>query len=150
MESILNDLPGVAILITGKNDEEHLNNLDNVLNRLNKKGLKLRKDKIKFMFHEVEYNGFIISKDWVKPTTSKIEAIHGADAPENINELRSFIGLANYLRNFVKKFAEIMAPLYKLLTKGTKWRWTKKENDAFNAIKDAITTRRGVDTLQSK
>ena len=92
------------------------------------------------MLHEVEYNGFIISKDGVKPTTSKVEAIHGAEAPENINELRSFIRLANYLRNFVKKFAEIMAPFYKLLTKGRKWSWTKKENDAFNAIKDAIST----------
>jgi hypothetical protein len=68
-------------------------------------GLKLRKDKIKLL-NEGEYNGFMISKDGVKPAKSKVEAIHGAKAPENIGELRSFIGLANYLREFVKGFSE--------------------------------------------
>ena len=102
---------------------EHISNLETVFKRLQEKGLKLQKSKIQFMLSEVEYNGFTISKNGVKPTVQKVEAIHAAEAPTNINELRSFIGFANYLRNFVPKFAEIVSPLYQLLKKESKWRW---------------------------
>ena len=63
---------------------------------MNYKGLKLQKDKVRFMLSEVEYNGFLISKNGVRPTIQKVEAVHGAEAP---TELRAFIDLPNYLRN---------------------------------------------------
>ena len=147
MENILKDIPGVVvrvddILITGRTDEEHIQNLEKVLNKLQSKGLKLKESKIQFMMNEVEYNGFTISKNGVKPTIQKVEAIHGAEAPKDITELRSFIGLANYLRNFIPKFAEIISPLYKLLKKEVVWKWGKSENDAFNDLKDAISAEK--------
>ena len=48
------------------------------------------------MLSEVEYNGFSISKNGVRPTIQKVEAVHGAEAPTNTTELRAFIGLASY------------------------------------------------------
>ena len=114
--------------------------MENVLSRLQEKGLKLQMGKVQFMLNEVEYNGFAISKDRVKPTVQKVEAIHGAEPPTNVGELRSFIGLANYLRNFVQNFAEIISPLYKLLKKEVIWKWGVIENNAFNRLKDAIGT----------
>ena len=147
MENIFKNIPGVAvrvddILITGSSDSEHLENLENVLSRLQEKGLKLQMSKVQFMLNEVEYNGFAISKDRVKPTVQKVEAIHGAEPPTNFGELRSFIGLANYLRNFVQNFAEIISPLYKLLKKEVIWKWGVIENNAFNRLKDAIGTHK--------
>ena len=149
MENILKDIQGVVvrvddILITGKTDAEHLNNLEEVLKRLHDKGLKLQKSKVQFMLSKVEYNGFDISKNEVRPTVDKVEAIHGAEAPNNVTELRAFIGLANYLRNFIPKFAQIMFPLYQLLKKDIKWKWTKTENDAFNSLKNSIGTERNL------
>ena len=92
MENILNDMPGVIvrvddILVTGRTDEEHIKNLEIVLDRLQNKGMKLQKSKIQFMLNEVEYNGFTISKNGVKPTVKKVEAIHAAESPTNITEL---------------------------------------------------------------
>ena len=76
-ESILKDIPGVVvrvddILVTGKSDTEHLQNLETVLNRLQMKGLKLQKSRVQFTLSEVEYNGFPISKNGVQPTIQKV------------------------------------------------------------------------------
>ena len=139
MENILKDIDGIVvrvddILIIGRTDTEHLHNLEIVMHKLQEKGLKLQKDKVRFMLSEVEYNGFSISKYGVRPTIQKVEAVHGAEAPTNTTELRAFIGLARYL------FAEIIFPLYQLPKRETKWRWGKTENDAFNSLKNAIGT----------
>ena len=83
----------------------------------------------------------MISKNGIWPTENKVEAIHGAKAPLNVTELRSFIGLANYIRSFVPKFAELVAPLYHLLKKDSKGRWGIKENESFNKIKNAICAK---------
>jgi hypothetical protein len=107
MESILKDIPGVVvrvddILVTGKSDTEHLQNLEIVLTRLQEKGLKLQKSKVQFMLTEVEYNGFTISKNGVQPTIQKVEAIHGAEPPTNITELRAFIGQRAFMDNVIE------------------------------------------------
>ena len=60
-------------------------------------------------------------------------------APTNKAELLSFIGFANFLRRFVPHFAEIMAPLYALLKKDVRWKWTDVEEKTFNIMKDKIS-----------
>lgn len=74
----------------------------------------MKKDKFDFMLNEVNYLGFVISSAGISPTQDKVEAIHKAKPPTNVAELQSFIGMANYLRQFIPHFAEIMSPLYKL------------------------------------
>ena len=91
MENILKDIDWVVvrvddILITGRTDTEHVQNLEMVLNKLQEKGLKLQKDKVRFMLSEVEYNGFSISKKGVRPTIQKVEAVNGAEAPTNTTD----------------------------------------------------------------
>ena len=112
-ENRLNDVPGCVvyiddILITGNSDEEHLQNLRQVLNRLQEKGIKLKFD---FMLDKVNYLGFVISSTGISPTQDKVKAFHMAKAPKNVAELQSFIGMANFLRQFIPNFAEIMSPL---------------------------------------
>ena len=67
MKNILKDIPGVVVraddvVITGKRDTEHLQNLETVLTRLQERGFKLKRSKMQIILSEGEYNGFTISK----------------------------------------------------------------------------------------
>ena len=77
METLLQGLPGVClylddILITGKTNQEHLNNLAAVLQRLAAADMKLKPEKCSFMLSEVEYLGHKISEKELQPTTQKV------------------------------------------------------------------------------
>ena len=79
-----------------------------------------------------------VSEPGISPTKEKVQAIKDAKPPANVAELQSFIGSANFLRKFVTRFAEMLAPLYKLLRKESTWKWGKGEQDSFRKIKEAL------------
>ena len=93
MESLLQDLPGVVVylddmLVTGPNKEEHLKNLDKVMDRLKLAGVTLKQPKCIFLAPSVEYLGHIIDKDGLHPAPEKVRAIQ--DAPEPRVELLEY------------------------------------------------------------
>lgn len=145
MENLLQDLPGCCvyvddILVTGIDDAEHEENLIRVLKRLQENGITIKREKFDFMLEKVEYLGMIISGTGISPTPKRVNAIKNADCPSNVTELQSFIGGVNFIRKFVKKISDVLAPLYRLLKKDVTWQWTKTENDAFMKIKALITS----------
>ncbi|XP_022798026.1 uncharacterized protein LOC111336238 [Stylophora pistillata] len=88
MDIILEGLEHVSaiqddILITGKDDEKHIQNLNTVLSRLDSYGLRLQLNKCKFMQRSVTYMGCVISAERISPTEDKVEAIKKAPRPEN-------------------------------------------------------------------
>ena len=95
MDSLLRGLPHTAvylddIIITGESEEQHLRNLDTVLQKLQMAGLRLKEDKCTFMVSEVQYLGHKINSQGIHPTTDKIKAIKEAPKPQNVTELKSF------------------------------------------------------------
>ena len=60
--------------------------------------------------------------------------------PNNIKELKRFLGMANYYREFTPRFAEVAAPLQELDRKGTIYAWTDAREEAFTQLKKSITT----------
>ena len=123
MDNILQGLKHVCvyiddILITGESEEEHLRTLKEVLNRLEKAGVRLKKEKCVFMAPTVVYLGHQISREGLQPTMEKVRAITLAQRPANINQLRAFLGLVNFYGKFMKNLSTLLAPLYKLLRKG--------------------------------
>ena len=72
------------------------------------------------MLPEVEYLGYIISADGLKPSQSKVKAMEEAPIPTNVSELKSFLGLVNYYSKFLPNLATSLVPLYRLLSKNTK------------------------------
>ena len=109
------------ILISGKNDKEHFENLSKVLEIIKVNGLRLKLNKCAFMQDEVIYLGYKINKDGMFPVKEKIEAIKSAKKPTNVSELKSFLGLLNYYHRHFQNFADTVEPLHNLLQKGVKW-----------------------------
>ncbi|KAL5515638.1 hypothetical protein EMCRGX_G000833 [Ephydatia muelleri] len=143
MDTILQGLPGVVcyqddILVTGKEIDEHLKNLERVFGRLKEFGLRLRLTKCKFLKESVEYLGHVISRNGICTSPKKIEVIQKAPIPLNVKELRSFLGIVNYYGKFIQSVADFCAPLNELLQKNTPWMWTVTCMVSFNQLKQAL------------
>ena len=126
MENMLQGLPGVSIYIddipvNGKTLGEHLKNLGAVLTHLEKAGLWLKREKCEFLLPTVKYLGYKVSAKGLQPTADKIEAVQSAPPPQDVSQIKSFIGLVNYYGKFLPDLSNVLAPLYKLLHKETKW-----------------------------
>ena len=127
MEDLLQGIPRVTvyiddILITGETKAEHLQTLEEVLKRLVKAGLRVKKNKCKFMIPSVSYLGHIIDANGLRPLPEKIQAIQQACTPKNMTELKSYLGLLTYYGKFLPNLSTRLAPLYKLLSKNEMWK----------------------------
>ena len=145
IEGVLQGIPNVCvylddILVTGRTDEEHLRNLDKVLTRLEEAGMRLKRSKCAFLLPAVEYLGHHISAEGLRPTQGKIRAIKDAPAPQDVTQLRAFLGLVNYYGKFVGQLSSILAPLHKLLEAKTKWVWEGPQQTAFETAKERLTS----------
>ena len=143
MENLLQGISRVCvyiddIIVTGKTEEEHLQNLNEVLSRLEKAGMRLKKEKCKYMVPEIEYLSHKINREGLQPSDSKVAAIVEAPPPKNVSELKSFLGMVNYYGKFLPNLSTTLAPLYQLLRKETPWRWGDEEQQAFDKVKEFL------------
>ncbi|GKD69381.1 putative reverse transcriptase domain-containing protein [Tanacetum coccineum] len=69
---------------------------------------------------------------------SKIEAVKSWKAPTTPSEVRLFLGLAGYYRRFIENFSKIAKPLTSLTRKNQKYEWGKKQEEAFQTLKDNL------------
>ncbi|GFT30173.1 retrovirus-related Pol polyprotein from transposon 412 [Trichonephila clavipes] len=84
--------------------------------------------------------GHIISAEGVRTDPENVSAVKNWKRPENLRELRSFLGLCTYYRKFVKGFSNIARPLHKLTESKQKFQWTKECEDSFLQLKEALTS----------
>ena len=145
MDQILKDIPNTScilddIIITGKSDEEHLKTLETVLQRLQDYNLRVNRDKCSFFQEEITYCGHKINANGLHKTQDKIEAVINAPVPENVTQLRAFLGLVNYYSHFLPNMASVLHPLYQLLKKDRKYAWTPATQNAFDTVKEMITS----------
>ena len=128
------------ILVYSKTKQEHEEHVRIVLEILRQHQLYAKKEKCELFQTRVEYLGHYISADGIEVDDKKVQAIKDWITPANLTELRSFLGLANYYRRFVKQFSTIAAPLTELLQKNVPYLWKKEQEDAFQALKERLTT----------
>ena len=145
MESLLGDLPHVCvylddILITGESRTAHLRNLASVLERLESAGIRLKCEKCSFMLQEAEYLGHCISAEGIQPVSKKVSAVTDAPRPENLSQLRSFLGMLNYYGKFLLNLAALLRPLYDLLQSAKKWSWGESQEQAFCKAKELLSS----------
>ncbi|KAE8604038.1 hypothetical protein XENTR_v10014546 [Xenopus tropicalis] len=141
------------IIVFGTTLEEHEQRLMNVIDRLIAEGLKLSIDKCKFCRSSVTYVGHVVSTEGIGTDPAKIEAVVTWPKPQNVTELRSFLGFCGYYRRFVEGYSRVAHPLNELLRlsnvhgEGTKRdakapfgdKWTSACEEAFVQLKKRLT-----------
>ena len=143
MINILQGLQGVVcqiddVLVFGKTRKEHDNRLCAVMRRLESAGVTLNSAKCEFAKDQVQFLGHLVSKAGVQADPQKIAAIVKMKSPNNITELRRFLGMINQCGKFSPNLAEITQPLRVLLSKNCKWHWSQTQVDAYEAVKKEI------------
>uniref|UniRef100_A0A1X7T894 Reverse transcriptase domain-containing protein n=2 Tax=Amphimedon queenslandica TaxID=400682 RepID=A0A1X7T894_AMPQE len=121
---------------------DHLNQLRDVLKRLDDAGLTIKLKKCTFGARECTYLGYQIGKGGVRPEQRKIEAIINMARPQTKKDVRTFLGITGYYRRFVQDYASIAEPLTELTRKKLPERviWSEKAELAFQKLKTALTT----------
>ncbi|GBG90761.1 hypothetical protein CBR_g51267 [Chara braunii] len=127
------------ILIFSRTVEEHVGHLDKVLSLLRQHKFKINGEKCEFGRARILYLGHEISAEGLKPDDAKVASIRDWPRPQSVTEMRSFLGMTGYYRNFVKKYSIIVAPLTDLTRLDTPWEWTDKCEAAFRHLKHALT-----------
>eukprot|EP00731_Ephydatia_muelleri_P013152 Em0007g462a len=90
--------------------------------------------------NKVKYLGYVVSNKGVEADTEKIQCVLDWPTPMSPKQIRQFLGLASYYRRFIHNFAQITAPLNRLLEKGKRWQWTEQCSQAFTLLKTKLTS----------
>ncbi len=139
------------LIITKRTLDEHLQKMETVLTRLRDTGLKVNVAKSLFCAHEIEYLTYILTREGIKPQSKKGQAILMLNPPNNVKELRHFLGMVQYYWDMWARHSEMLAPLTDLVgecretkttrmnkTKKKPWRWDLIHQQAFDNVKAAI------------
>lgn len=129
------------VLIFGRNPAECLERLEEVLQVLGHANLTLNLAKCDFLCDKISYLGYEISAAGVRPGEGKIVSVQNFPRPENVHNVRQFLGLASYFRKFIRDFALISCPLTKLLKKGAAWEWGDSQEQSFVDLKSRLIDR---------
>jgi len=127
------------ILVAMDMEEGHDELVEEVLRRLEENDLFVKLEKCKWKVREVEFLGVVISPKGVEIQKKKVEGILNWPVPRNVKKVQKFLGLTNYYRRFIKNFVRIAAPLHVLVRKEQKWKWGKKQKEAFEELKMVFT-----------
>ncbi|KAI3825144.1 hypothetical protein L1987_06620 [Smallanthus sonchifolius] len=126
------------ILIYSKTKSDHEQHLRLVLDLLRKEKLYAKFSKYEFWLKEVQFLGHIVNEKGIHVDAAKIEDVKNWNAPKNPTEVRSFIGLAGYLRRFISNFSKIVVPLTALTHKGKPYEWGPKQEEVFQTLKQKL------------
>jgi hypothetical protein len=96
-------------------------------------------NKTHWAVQEVDYLGFRLTPEGVRPQLKKVDAIRNIAAPTTKRQLRHFVGLVNYYRYMWKRRSHLIAPLTELMSKNVPFKWTEKHEKAFKELKDRIS-----------
>uniref|UniRef100_A0A8C5PH91 ribonuclease H n=1 Tax=Leptobrachium leishanense TaxID=445787 RepID=A0A8C5PH91_9ANUR len=147
MDKVLAGIPGTQcllddMLVTGKSEVERKKNVEAVLQRLMEYGLKVNLDKWEFMQDRLEFCAHVTNKNGLHTTDEKVKALQDAPTPQNVTQLRSYLGLLNYYNRFLPNLAPVLYPLHRLLESKRQWRWMVACASAFRKSKELVRSSR--------
>lgn len=132
------------ILIASENYNQHLQHVKIVFEKLVKFGIILNANKCNFAKTSVDFLGYSLSADGIRPLTDKVKAVINYPLPETIWDLKRFLGMINFYRRFLPNAAKVQAPLHSIQKKNkkkdlTKIEWTLELKEAFEGCKKLLS-----------
>jgi hypothetical protein len=128
------------VLVFSKTPEEHTKHLKLVLEALRKAQLYAKLSKCSFFQDKVDFLGFVVGAGTLSVDPKKVQAVVDWPEPQDVHQVRSFLGLMNYFRKFIQGYSAQAAPLNELLQKGSKFTFDAPQRLAFEAMKAALTS----------
>lgn len=148
IDSIFRGLPFVIvylddILVASSSHEEHDKHLRIVLERLRDNGLSINSEKCTFGATEVQFLGYLVSKDGISPLPEKVQAIRDFPKPDTVEKMRRFLGMVNHYHRCIPRASRLQAPLNKFLINSKKKdktpiTWNSEAEQAFDTIKETL------------
>ena len=150
IRQVIQNIPGARnisddILVYGKDQDSHDKALCSVLQRLSDNGLTLNGSKCEFRKDKVVFFGVTFGGDGISPDPEKVRAVNEFERPQNVKELKSFLGMTNYCSRFIADYAKICEPLRRLTRKDTDWIWNDECEQPFAKLKTSLSS----DTVMS-
>ena len=144
LDAIVLSIPGVTglandMIIYGRNDQEHDEHLVNFLEVCRKNTLTLNPDKMQFRLPQVSFFGHQWSTRGLSPDPKKIAAVKCMELPQDMETMRSFLGLVNYLNRFSPHLAELSEPLRQFCRQNMEFELTESVCVAFSRTKEEIS-----------
>ena len=130
------------IVVFSPNEEDHLKHLQLVFDRLRSAGLRLKPTKCHIGLKQIKLLGHVVSADGISSDPEKVKAIQLLPTPTNIKQVRCFLGMTGYYRDLIPRYADIAEPLVNLTRKHVRFQWQAQQEEAFNALKRSLISRR--------
>lgn len=127
------------IIIYGATKEEHDRRLQKVMNTLKEYNVTLNPGKCIFGVSKLHFLGHNLSSEGITPDGDKISAIKRFRAPRNSEEVRSFLGLINFVGKFIPNLATVTDPLRQLMKLGVPYEWGPSQAKALEHLKNSLT-----------
>ncbi|MEM7375737.1 MAG: retropepsin-like aspartic protease/reverse transcriptase, partial [Bacteroidota bacterium] len=128
------------ILIFSKEKSEHARHIEAVLRKLREFSLFAKFSKCEWLKQTISFLGHVLDRRGLRPMKEKTAIIEAWPEPQNVSEVRSFLGLTGYYRKFVSQYAQLCAPLTDLTKQGVRFSWSKQCQESFNKLKAALVS----------
>jgi len=143
LEGVVCVADDIVVVGEGATDEQanknHDERLARLMERCEDKGIKLNSTKIQLRKPEIKFLGHLVGRFGLRPDPLKVKCIGEMNRPTDEKELRSFLGVVQYLSRFCSKLAQMSHPLRQLLKSTGPWAWGTPQQQAFEQIKEQIT-----------
>ena len=145
IHDLIKEIPGVAnisdnIWIWSHDKATHLQQLDQLLTKLETSGITLKLPKCSFAVPQINVFGHIVSASGIQPDDKKIKAVQEAPHPTTASEVRSFLGLTNYCSRYIPAYSSLTFPLRQLTKADSQFEWNNEQEQAFQSLKQALTS----------
>ena len=136
------------LIVVADTWEKFVQCIKDSLQRYRDNGIKMKPEKCSWLDFSTPFLGHIINKDGKTPLPSQTDKVRNWTVPENVTQLRTFLGLVSYYRKFIPNLAKNARCLYDMITNLPKVRkndktpidWREQHQEAFEMLRVKLTT----------